>query len=315
MSTTSRSRNRTNVDYTKIFLLGLLAVLTSAAAHAQQGSTAIVVGLVDDQSERAIPGAVVTLTHGTPIRHRGGHRRARPVPHAAAADRPLRGRRSSSPASSGSSSERRAEHRRRAHGQRHARAGRDSEEVTVAAAPPLISLADSTVGTVITNQQIKDLPLNGRDYLQLAALSSGTGVGGGIRHQRRRPERRAGGVPARWPGQQQPADCGARPEGSDQAVDRCHPGIQGRHQRLLRGVRPVVGGRRQRRAQVGHQQLTGAVYEFFRDERSMRRTTSPRRSSRSGATSSAARRLPDPAEQDVLLRRRRDRHDPQTATR
>ena len=35
------------------------------------------------------------------------------------------------------------------------------------------------MGTVITNQQIKDLPLNGRDYLQLAALSSGTGTGGG----------------------------------------------------------------------------------------------------------------------------------------
>jgi hypothetical protein len=55
-----------------------------------------------------------------------------------------------------------------------------SEEVTVAATPPLISTADSTVGTVITNQQIKDLPLNGRDYLQLAALSAGTGTGGGI---------------------------------------------------------------------------------------------------------------------------------------
>ncbi len=51
MSTTSRSRNRTNVDYTKIFLLGLLAVLTSAAAHAQQGNTAIVVGIVADQSD------------------------------------------------------------------------------------------------------------------------------------------------------------------------------------------------------------------------------------------------------------------------
>ena len=50
----------------------------------------------------------------------------------------------------------------------------------MSATAPLISMADSTVGTVITNQQIKDLPLNGRDYLQLAALSSGTGVGGGI---------------------------------------------------------------------------------------------------------------------------------------
>ena len=50
-------------EYTKIVLLGLLAVLTSAAAHAQQGNTAIVVGIVADQSAAPVPGAAVTLTH------------------------------------------------------------------------------------------------------------------------------------------------------------------------------------------------------------------------------------------------------------
>ena len=50
-----------------------------------------------------------------------------------------------------------------------------SESITVNAAPPLLSTSDSTVGTVITNKQIEALPLNGRDYLQLARLSSGTG--------------------------------------------------------------------------------------------------------------------------------------------
>ncbi len=47
-----------------------------------------------------------------------------------------------------------------------------------ATADELLQKSDSTVGTVITNRQIADLPLNGgstgRDYLQLAALSSGT---------------------------------------------------------------------------------------------------------------------------------------------
>lgn len=52
--------------------------------------------------------------------------------------------------------------------------GQVSETVNVEAAAPLLQTSDSTVGTVINNRQIEDLPLNGRDYLQLAALSSGT---------------------------------------------------------------------------------------------------------------------------------------------
>jgi hypothetical protein len=52
--------------------------------------------------------------------------------------------------------------------------GEVSDSVDVEASAPLLQTADSTVGTVINNKQIEDLPLNGRDYLQLAALSSGT---------------------------------------------------------------------------------------------------------------------------------------------
>jgi hypothetical protein len=52
--------------------------------------------------------------------------------------------------------------------------GQTSESVNVEAAAPLLQASDSTVGDVINNRQIEDLPLNGRDYLQLANLSSGT---------------------------------------------------------------------------------------------------------------------------------------------
>ncbi len=52
--------------------------------------------------------------------------------------------------------------------------GQVSQTITVNAATPLLQTEDSTVGTLITNQQITELPLNGRDYLQLATLSSGT---------------------------------------------------------------------------------------------------------------------------------------------
>ena len=52
--------------------------------------------------------------------------------------------------------------------------GQVSEVVNVQSEAPLLQTSDSTVGTVITNGQIEELPLNGRDYLQLGALSSGT---------------------------------------------------------------------------------------------------------------------------------------------
>jgi len=52
--------------------------------------------------------------------------------------------------------------------------GQTSESVSVDAEAPLLQTNDSTVGDVINNKQIEELPLNGRDYLQLANLSSGT---------------------------------------------------------------------------------------------------------------------------------------------
>jgi Carboxypeptidase regulatory-like domain len=52
--------------------------------------------------------------------------------------------------------------------------GQASESVSVEAEAPLLQASDSTVGDVINNHQIEELPLNGRDYLQLANLSSGT---------------------------------------------------------------------------------------------------------------------------------------------
>jgi Carboxypeptidase regulatory-like domain/TonB dependent receptor len=52
--------------------------------------------------------------------------------------------------------------------------GELSQTVTVESAAPLLQTQDSTVGTVITNQEITELPLNGRNYQQLGLLSAGT---------------------------------------------------------------------------------------------------------------------------------------------
>jgi hypothetical protein len=51
--------------------------------------------------------------------------------------------------------------------------GAVTESVDVKAPPPLLETTDVSQGQVIDNKKIVDLPLNGRDFLVLAALSSG----------------------------------------------------------------------------------------------------------------------------------------------
>ncbi len=50
------------------------------------------------------------------------------------------------------------------------RAGGLTQEVNVSAAAPLLSSENATVGNVVDQKKIVELPLNGRDYLQLAQL-------------------------------------------------------------------------------------------------------------------------------------------------
>lgn len=48
-----------------------------------------------------------------------------------------------------------------------------SEEVTVSGGAPLVETTSSAVGALVSREQIRDLPLNGRDYTQLALLQPG----------------------------------------------------------------------------------------------------------------------------------------------
>src|SRR4030095_7882462 len=49
--------------------------------------------------------------------------------------------------------------------------GTVTETATVTGVSPLVETTNATVGTVIANRRLVDLPLNGRNYLSLVALS------------------------------------------------------------------------------------------------------------------------------------------------
>ena len=52
--------------------------------------------------------------------------------------------------------------------------GQLSQEVSVSAAPLLLNTVEPSVGTVIQNRQVEELPLNGRNYITLGLLAGGT---------------------------------------------------------------------------------------------------------------------------------------------
>jgi hypothetical protein len=158
-----------------LFLSLLLFAGAVHTVHAQQANTAVVVGTVVDSSDAAVPGATVALTHTdtstttTVVSDDKGQYRTAPLRignYDITVELPgfktfvQRG------VVLNIGDVRKVDAK--------LQLGDVAEQITVAAAVPLLSTVDSTVGTVITNKQIKDLPLNGRDYLQLASLSSGT---------------------------------------------------------------------------------------------------------------------------------------------
>ena len=58
--------------------------------------------------------------------------------------------------------------------------GTVGQSVEITAESPLLESGTSSIGQVIKNNSIVDLPLNGRDYQQLAVLTAGTVPTGGI---------------------------------------------------------------------------------------------------------------------------------------
>ena len=107
-----------------------------------------------------------------------------------------------------------------------------TETTEVSATSTLISTSNATVGTVIENRRIVELPLNGRNYLSLIALSPNVSAG----FAGRRPGRRSPGRLAC-----QPADLHLGPAARVQLL---HARRRGQHRRQFQHLHlPAVGGR------------------------------------------------------------------------
>jgi hypothetical protein len=165
------------------FVLGSLFLLTTLSSFGQQADTAIFVGSVSDPSHGSVTKATVTIVHlatnsvATVETNERGEYRTPPL------------RLGEYELSAEAAGFKRFTQRGLILNIGDVRQvdvvlqiGQVTESITVEGAGSFLQTQDSTVGTVITNRQIVELPLNGRDYLQLAALSSGTvpAINGGV---------------------------------------------------------------------------------------------------------------------------------------
>ena len=163
-------------------LLAALALLLAAApfAPAQQADTALIVGTVSDTTGAVIPGVTVTFNHVetgtvyTSETNESGNYRSNPlrignyiVVVEAEGFKAYSG--SGITLSIGDVRELNVA----------LEVGAVTEVIEVEASAPLLQTTEASAGTVIENRQIVDLPLNGRDYLQLAVISAGTVVSRG----------------------------------------------------------------------------------------------------------------------------------------
>jgi Carboxypeptidase regulatory-like domain/TonB dependent receptor len=170
--------------YSAYFGFCLLTLAAASALHAQV-DTATIVGTVQDSSGAVVPGASVTATAvGTNIKtsthtDNGGSYVIAPLKI---------GGYTVSVEAQGFKLETRSgvvlQVQDRLRVDFSLQVGAMTEAVNIAAEVPLVQTESSALGNVIGSRQISDLPLNGRDYTQLATLTAGvtkiTENGGGI---------------------------------------------------------------------------------------------------------------------------------------
>jgi hypothetical protein len=152
----------------------LIVLFVDSWAYAQSEDTAVIVGTVSDPSGAVLPSATAHLTHVTTdtsytvTTNQDGYYRTPPLKigeYVLAIQAPGFKRliRRGVVLEIGDIREVDV----------HLEVGQASESVSVTAEAPLLETVQGSAGTVVENKLVTELPLNGRDYLQLAKISSG----------------------------------------------------------------------------------------------------------------------------------------------
>ena len=224
-------------------------------------NTASIAGTVRDSSGSVLPGVTVTSTQtDTGLDADGRLGRGRPLHHFESSGGPLHGSSSCCRASARSC---RPGIVLQVNGSPTINAaleiGNVEESVTVQGESPLIETRSVGIGMVVDNQRVLELPLNGRETLDLVFHDGHGGLG---RHTGRRARRGHFHISRHHRRGRRPAerhDVHARRRDAQRSVQRLvdavavsggAAGIQGRDQRPAGPVRASLGGRGQRGDQI-----------------------------------------------------------------
>jgi hypothetical protein len=161
-------------------VFALVMFLIAVGSASAQLTTADILGTVTDASGAVVPNATITLvnldtheTHNTTSNASGDYQVTfLPV-----------GRYSVSVKAKGfknfSTPELAVEAGDRARADAHMATGGDTETITVEATTPLLQADNATVSSTVTAKAVQDLPLNGRNFVQLVQLVPGANEGPG----------------------------------------------------------------------------------------------------------------------------------------